>query len=241
MDRLQKVIAESGIASRRKAEEMIAQGLVSVDGQIITEMGFQVKKGAKIMVNNKPIQRENKVYFVINKPKKYICSNSDEHDRPIITDLIESEERIFPVGRLDYNTTGLLIVTNDGTFANEMTHPRFHLAKIYDADLKGILSTEHIKMIEKGIMLEGQLTLPAKIRVTNKDFNKNQTTLDIKIFEGRNHQVKKIFEYFGYEVTRLHRNQFGFLTINDLGSGKYRKLKPYEVVRLRKMANEDEK
>ncbi|MEA5026373.1 MAG: pseudouridine synthase [Erysipelotrichaceae bacterium] len=239
MDRLQKVIAESGIASRRKAEEMIAQGLVSVDGVTITEMGFQVKKGAKVMVNNKPIQRANKVYYILNKPKKYICSNADEHDRPIVTSLIECDERIFPVGRLDYDTTGLLLLTNDGEFANEMTHPRFHLPKVYEADLKGIITTEHIKKLEKGILLEGKMTLPAKLWITNKDFAKTQTTLEVKITEGRNHQIKKMFEYFGYEVTRLNRKQFGFLTINDLGVGKYRKLKPYEVVKLRNMANKE--
>lgn len=240
MDRLQKVIAESGVASRRKAEELIAQGKVSVDGKVITEMGFIVKKGAKIQVNGKAIQRENKVYYLLNKPKKYICSNADEHDRPIVTSLIESNERIFPVGRLDYDTTGLIILTNDGGFANEMTHPRYHIPKVYEVDLKGILTTEHIKALEKGIMLEGKLTLPTKIRITNKDFSKKQTTLDIKLSEGRNHQVKKMFDYFGYPVTRLNRKQFGFLTINDLAVGKSRKLKPFEVVKLRKLANQEE-
>jgi len=238
MVRLQKVIAESGITSRRKAEEMIAKGLVKVDGVVIQEMGFQVKKGAKILVNGKPIQRENKVYYILNKPKKYICSNADEHDRPIVTDLIECEERIFPVGRLDYDTTGLLILTNDGDFANEMTHPRFHIPKVYEADIKGILTTEHIKALEKGIELDGKMTLPSKIKITNKDFFKKQTTLDIRISEGRNHQVKNMFEHFGYEVTRLNRKQLGALTIKDLAVGQSRKLKPYEVVTLRELANQ---
>ena len=237
MVRLQKVIAESGITSRRKAEEMIANGLVKVDGVVVQEMGFQVKKGAKILVNGKPIQRENKVYYILNKPKKYICSNADEHDRPIVTDLIECEERIFPVGRLDYDTTGLLILTNDGDFANEMTHPRFHIPKVYEADIKGILTTEHIKALEKGIELDGKMTLPSKIKITNKDFFKKQTTLDIRISEGRNHQVKNMFEHFGYEVTRLNRKQLGSLTIKDLAVGQSRKLKPYEVVTLRELAN----
>ena len=237
MVRLQKVIAESGITSRRKAEEMIAKGLVKVDGVVIQEMGFQVKKGAKILVNGKPIQRENKVYYILNKPKKYICSNADEHDRPIVTDLIECEERIFPVGRLDYDTTGLLILTNDGDFANEMTHPRFHIPKVYEADIKGILTTEHIKALEKGIELDGKMTLPSKIKITNKDFFKKQTTLDIRISEGRNHQVKNMFEHFGYEVTRLNRKQLGSLTIKDLAVGQSRKLKPFEVVTLRELAN----
>lgn len=237
MVRLQKVIAESGITSRRKAEEMIANGLVKVDGVVIQEMGFQVKKGAKILVNGKPIQRENKVYYILNKPKKYICSNADEHDRPIVTDLIECEERIFPVGRLDYDTTGLLILTNDGDFANEMTHPRFHIPKVYEADIKGILTTEHIKALEKGIELDGKMTLPSKIKITNKDFFKKQTTLDIRISEGRNHQVKNMFEHFGYEVTRLNRKQLGSLTIKDLAVGQSRKLKPFEVVTLRELAN----
>ncbi|MDD2591182.1 MAG: pseudouridine synthase [Erysipelotrichaceae bacterium] len=237
MVRLQKVIAESGVASRRKAEKMIAKGLVSVDGQIVTEMGFQVKKGAKISVDGKLIQKEDKVYYLLNKPKKYICSNSDEHSRLIVTDLIECEQRIFPVGRLDYDTTGLLILTNDGDFANKMIHPRYHIPKTYELDLKGILISEHIKRLEKGIDLDGKTTLPAKIKITNKDFTKKQTTLEIRISEGRNHQVKNMFAYFGYEVTRLNRKRFGFLSINDLAVGKYRKLKPYEVVKLKELAD----
>jgi 23S rRNA pseudouridine2605 synthase len=152
--------------------------------------------------------------------------------------LIECEERIFPVGRLDYDTTGLLILTNDGDFANEMTHPRFHIPKVYEADIKGILTTEHIKALEKGVELDGKMTLPSKIRITNKDFFKKQTTLDIRISEGRNHQVKNMFEHFGYIVTRLNRKQLGSLTIKDLAVGQSRKLKPYEVVTLRELANQ---
>ncbi len=237
MERLQKVLAQAGIASRRNSEKYIREGRVKVNGEVITEMGFQVSRKDEILVDDKPITKENKVYYMLYKPKKVICTNNDQRDRVTASSLIECEERIFPVGRLDYDTTGLLLLTNDGEFSNEMTHPRFHIQKYYELDLNGILLAEHIRQLERGIPLDGKMTLPAKIRVTNKDFDKKQTTLEIRIQEGRKHQVKKMFEFFGYKVTRLHRKQFGFLTLKGLNIGEYRRLKPFEVKKLRALAN----
>lgn len=240
MERLQKVIAASGICSRRKAEEYILDGRVKVDGVVVTELGTKVKQGASIEVDNKLIQRENKVYYVLYKPKKVLSSVSDDRDRETVVEFIPGEERIFPIGRLDYDTTGVLLLTNDGEFANEMIHPRYHIPKIYSVIIRGILETEHIKQLEKGIELDEVMTLPTKIKVTNKDFKKNQTTLEIKIWEGRNRQIRRMFEQLGYEVTRLHRKQFAFITTGSLNPGEYRLLKPFEVKQLRKMANEKE-
>ncbi len=239
MDRLQKIIAASGLTSRRKAEEMIKEGRVKVDGVVISEMGFQPKKGALIQVDGKTIVRESKVYFVMNKPKKTLCTLNDEHDRATVVDLIEVKERIFPVGRLDYDTTGILILTNDGEFANEIIHPRYHIAKTYDVVVNGILTTDQIKNLEKGVILDdGIKTLPAKVWVTNKDFTRKLTTFELTIQEGRNRQVKRMMESIGYEVKKLHRKKIGFLTCNELNPGDYRILKPFEVKQLSKLANE---
>lgn len=238
MERLQKVIAQSGVASRRKAEELMKQGRVTVDGEVITEMGYQVKQGAKIMVDGKPIIKENKVYYLMNKPKKTLCTLNDEHQRTTVVDLVDIKERVFPVGRLDYDTTGVLILTNDGEFANEIIHPRYHLPKTYELIINGILKTPEIKELESGIELDGIMTLPAKVWVTNKDFEKNQTSLELTIMEGRNRQVKRMMEHFGYEVRKLNRKSLGFLMVNDLRPGEYRLLKPFEVKQLRRLAKE---
>ena len=240
MDRLQKIIAASGLTSRRKAEELIVQGKVKVDGKVVTELGVKPRKGALIEVNGKAITREDKVYYIMNKPKKVLCTLNDEHDRKTVIDLLEDvPQRVFPVGRLDYDTTGVLILTNDGEFANEIIHPRFHIAKVYDVTINGILKTEEIKQLEAGVVLDdGIRTLPAKVWVTNKDFEKKQTRLDLTIKEGRNRQIKRMMEVFGYEVKRLHRRSLGPITVRDLNVGEYRLMKPYEVKQLRRLANE---
>ena len=238
MERLQKVIAASGVTSRRKAEVLISEGRVSVNGVVIREMGYKVKKGDQIEVDGELIQKENKVYYVMNKPKKCLCTLDDEHDRKTVVSLIQCDERIFPVGRLDYDTSGVLILTNDGEFANMIIHPRYHLPKTYDVLIDGILETSQIKKKEKGIMLDDGMTLPAKVRVRKKDYVHKKTKFDLTIVEGRNHQVKRMVEYFGYQVTSLHRKSLGFLKVDDMSQGSYRLLKPQEVKDLRRLANE---
>ena len=238
MERLQKVIAASGVTSRRKAEVLISEGRVSVNGVVIREMGYKVKKGDQIEVDGELIQKENKVYYVMNKPKKCLCTLDDEHDRKTVVSLIQCDERIFPVGRLDYDTSGVLILTNDGEFANMIIHPRYHLPKTYDVLIDGILETSQIKEKEKGIMLDDGMTLPAKVRVRKKDYVHKKTKFDLTIVEGRNHQVKRMVEYFGYQVTSLHRKSLGFLKVDDMSQGSYRLLKPQEVKDLRRLANE---
>ena len=238
MERLQKVIAASGLTSRRKAEVLISEGRVRVNGNVIREMGYKVKKGDRIEVDGELIQKENKVYYVMNKPKKCLCTLDDEHGRKTVVSLIDCEERIFPVGRLDYDTSGVLILTNDGEFANMIIHPRYHLPKTYYVLIDGILDTSQIKELEKGIQLDDGMTLPAKVRVRKKDYALKKTKFDLTIVEGRNHQVKRMVEYFGYQVTSLHRKSIGFLKVDDMSQGSYRLLKPQEVKDLRRLANE---
>ena len=240
MDRLQKIIAASGLTSRRKAEEWILQGRVKVDGQVVTELGVKPRKGALIEVDGKAIAREDKVYYVMDKPKKVLCTLNDEHDRRTVVDLMtDVPQRVFPVGRLDYDTTGVLIMTNDGEFANEIIHPRYHIAKVYEVTINGILKTEEIKQLEQGVVLDdGIKTLPAKLGVTNKDFAHEQTMFELTIQEGRNRQIKRMLEVFGYEVRRLHRRSLGPITVRGLNPGEYRLMKPFEVKQLRRLANE---
>lgn len=241
MERLQKVIAQAGVASRRKAEEMIAQGKVSVNGEIVVEMGYKVKKGDFIEVDGKPIEKENKVYYVMNKPKKTMCTANDEFGRTCVVDLINSKERLFTVGRLDYDTSGVLILTNDGEFANAIIHPRYHIPKVYNLTINGILNGEDLKKIKDGIILDdGVKTLPAKYKITEKDVAKNQCSLDLTITEGRNRQIKRMMEALGYEVRRLHRKQIAFLQCSDLRQGECRILKPFEVKQLRSLADKGE-
>ena len=240
MDRLQKIIAASGLTSRRKAEEWILQGRVKVDGQVVTELGVKPRKGALIEVDGKAIAREDKVYYVMDKPKKVLCTLNDEHDRRTVVDLMtDVPQRVVPVGRLDYDTTGVLIMTNDGEFANEIIHPRYHIAKVYEVTINGILKTEEIKQLEQGVVLDdGIKTLPAKLWVTNKDFAHEQTMFELTIQEGRNRQIKRMLEVFGYEVRRLHRRSLGPITVRGLNPGEYRLMKPFEVKQLRRLANE---
>ncbi len=238
MERLQKVIAQAGVCSRRKAEEMIQEGRVSVNDVIITEMGYKVKRGDFICVDGDPIEKENKVYFLMNKPKKTICSNNDEHGRAQAVDLVQCEERVFCVGRLDYDTSGVLILTNDGEFANMLVHPKYHIPKTYNLTINGLITGEQIKKIQDGIVLDdGIKTLPAKVKNVNKDLKTKQTSFDLTIKEGRNRQIKRMMEALGYRVTRLHRSELAFLKCSDLKQGEYRILKPFEVQQLKMLAN----
>lgn len=239
MERLQKVIAQAGIASRRKAEELIREGRVCVNGEVMCEMGYKVKKHDVIEVDGKTIEKEEYVYFLMNKPKKTLCTSNDEFERATVIDLVACEQRVFSVGRLDYDTSGVLLLTNDGAFANAVIHPRYHIAKVYNLTINGILTPEDMKQLSKGIVLDdGTKTLPAKYKMTEKDPKKNQCSFDLTIMEGKNRQVKRMMEALGYEVRRLHRKELAFLHCSDLRQGEYRRLKPYEIKRLRSMAEQ---
>ena len=240
MERLQKVIAASGIASRRKAEEMIQQGRVKVNGQTVKEMGVKVSTQDRIEVDGHEINKEEKVYFLLNKPKRTICSVSDDKERDTVVDIIDCKERIFPVGRLDYETTGLLLLTNDGEFANGLMHPRNHIRKTYEVAVKGVLTDGMCALLEKGIELEDGKTLPAEVLVLQRSEKKNKTVLQITIQEGRNRQVRRMMEFFNCEVTRLNRIQYAFLDLGNLRQGQYRKLRMFEVRKLMSIVNKND-
>lgn len=240
MERLQKVIAASGIASRRKAEEMIQQGRVKVNGLTVKEMGVKVSTQDRIEVDGHEINKEEKVYFLLNKPKRTICSVSDDKERDTVVDIIDCKERIFPVGRLDYETTGLLLLTNDGEFANGLMHPRNHIRKTYEVAVNGVLTDGMCALLEKGIELEDGKTLPAEVIVLQRSEKKNKTVLQITIQEGRNRQVRRMMEFFHCEVTRLNRIQYAFLDLGNLRQGQYRKLRMYEVRKLMFIVNKND-
>ena len=227
MERLQKVISESGYTSRRKAEELIKQGKVLVNGEVAT-LGMKVTHEDDIEVDGNAITKEEKVYYLLNKPEGYICTLSDEKNRPIITDLIETEKRIYPVGRLDYNTTGVIILTNDGDLDHLLTHPSFHIEKTYIAKLDKKILTEDIYKLKAGIDIDGRKCKPTRVKVKT---NNKYASVEISIIEGRNHIVKKVFNALGYKVIKLHRSRYGFL-VDDIPQGKYRVLNKKEVHKL---------
>ncbi|MET3696162.1 pseudouridine synthase [Bacillus oleivorans] len=236
MERLQKVIAQAGVASRRKAEELIASGKVKVNGQVVLELGTKVKPSDQIEVNGIPLEKEEPVYFLFYKPRGVISSVKDDKGRKVVTDFFpELKERIFPVGRLDYDTSGILLMTNDGEFTNQMTHPRYHIPKTYIAKVKGIPSKTEIAQLQKGVKLEDGMTAPAKVKMLSFDKRKNSSILELTIHEGKNRQVRRMFEAIGHPVLKLKRERFAFLTLDDLSPGDSRELTPHEVKQLRNL------
>ena len=237
LERLQKRIASSGYTSRRKAETLITDGKVKVNGQVVTELGTKVSNSDTVEVEGIKLEQEDKIYILFNKPAQVITSVSDDRGRKVVTDYFKDiETRIYPVGRLDYDTSGLLLLTNDGEFTNLMTHPRYHIKKKYVAKLKGYLMREEVKALEKGIELEDGFTQPAQVKGKNQDKDKNTTLVEITISEGRNRQVRRMFEHFGHQVSKLTRIQFGPLDIKGLNAGEGRVLTPHEVKTIRHLA-----
>ncbi len=229
MERLQKVIAQAGIASRRKAEELIKDGKVKVNGEVITELGTKVSESDKVEVNNKPIEKETKEYYLLNKPRGVITTTNDEHGRKTVTDLIETSARIYPVGRLDYDTTGAILLTNDGEFANILMHPSNKIDKVYLAKLEGIIKGEQINALKNGIMLDDILVKASRVKLKKVNQENSTSMVEITIHEGKNHQVKRMFESVGFHVEKLTRERIGIFDIKNLKSGQYRKLTPKEV------------
>ena len=237
MERLQKVIAHAGVASRRKAEQLIIDGRVTVNGKVVKELGVKVGPNDKVEVNGVPLQSEAPVYYILNKPRGVISAVSDDKNRKVVTDYLpEVTERIYPVGRLDYDTSGLLLLTNYGEFANLLMHPKHEVDKHYVAKVKGIPFREQLKKLQYGIKLEDGMTAPAKVKVISVDKKKNTSIIQIIIHEGRNRQVRRMFDAIGHPVMKLKREQYGFLTLQGLATGDARELTPHEVKKLRVMA-----
>ncbi|MDV7756912.1 pseudouridine synthase [Liquorilactobacillus mali] len=233
-ERLQKVMANAGVASRRASEKMILDGKVSVNGKVIKELGTKVSSNDIVVVAGKTLDTEKKVYFLFYKPRGVITAVSDDKGRKVVTDYFKNiEQRIYPVGRLDYDTSGLLLMTNDGDLANKLMHPRNKVDKTYVAKVSGIPENEDFKKLRLGVMIEGKKTAPAKARLLSADQKKKKALVSLVIHEGRYHQVKKMFDAIGHPVEKLKRETYGFLTLDGLTSGDYRELTHDEVLRLK--------
>ncbi len=240
MERLQKVMAHAGVASRRKSEEIIKQGRVKVNGKVVTELGVKVSKKDEVAVDDIPIQSEQKIYVLLNKPRETISTVDDDKNRDTVIELIEGvEERIYPVGRLDWDTTGALLLTNDGELSYKLTHPSFEFPKTYVVKAKGHVQKKSANYLAKGIRLEGEMTAPAKVNVLSYDRRTDTTMVRITLHEGRNHQVKNMFKEIGHPVDKLTREKFGFLTTDGLQSGEWRFLKHQEIRQLEQMVDEE--
>lgn len=232
MERLQKVIAQAGIASRRKAEELITAGKVKVNGTVITELGTKVSEKDRIEVNNQLIEKEAKEYYLLNKPRGVVTTTSDDKNRKTVVELIPTPARIYPVGRLDYDTTGVLLLTNDGEFANILMHPTSEVDKVYMAKLEGIIKGEQINKLKDGVEIDGEMVSASRVKLKKVDPAANTCMVQITIHEGKNHQVKKMFKAVGFEVMKLKREREAFFDVKNLQSGEFRKLTPKEVAKV---------
>ncbi len=231
-ERLQKVIAEAGIASRRKAENLILDGKVKVNGEVVKVLGTKVKETDEVMVEGKVISREDKEYYLLNKPRETVSTVSDEKGRKTIVELIETSGRVFPVGRLDYDTTGLILLTNDGELTNILTHPNSGVPKTYLAKLDRILEMEDYFKIKEGVSIDGRIVNVSHIKIKKKDKKSGTCFVEITIHEGRNHIIRRLFESLHYDVVKLTRTHYGFLNLGTLNSGEYRTLTRKEVSEL---------
>lgn len=226
--RLQKAIADTGFTSRRKAEELILAGRVKVNGLVVTSLGSKVNESAEIMIDDKKIYKQNGVSYLFNKPLGVLCTVKDDRGRPTVVDYFkDKKERLYPVGRLDFNTSGLLVMTNDGELANLMTHPSSHLNKTYVAKISRPLTNEEKIEMEKGIKLEDGYTAPCSVYIHENG------NVSVTIHEGRNRQVRRMFEYFDIKVLALTRISIGFLKLENLKRGEYRLLTSEEVKRIK--------
>ncbi len=238
LERLQKILAQAGVASRRKCEELILSGQVQVNDETVTTLGVKADPAVDVItVKGRRIQSESKLYLMLHKPKGVITSASDPQGRKIVSDYLPGiKERVYPVGRLDYDTEGLLLLTNDGEFANLLTHPSHHVPKTYWATVKGIPHGSALERLQQGILLEDGMTAPAEVEYHDVDTEKNQATITITIYEGRNRQVRRMFDAINHPVQLLRRVRFGELGLHGLARGKFRHLTPKEVQELRAAA-----
>lgn len=234
LERLQKYIANSGVTSRRKAEELILSGHVKVNGITITELGTKVEPAKDVvMVDNKIItEAQQFVYLKLYKPEGYVTTVKDQFNRKTVIDLINIKDRIYPIGRLDYNTSGLLLLTNDGDLANKLLHPKYKIYKIYVAEVTGQISLDSIEKLKKGVIIDGYKTAPAKIKLLNH--NQNSSIVQVSIYEGKNRQVRKMLDSVGHTVKKLERVSFGEITLDNLKTGQWKFLSKEEIKYLKK-------
>ncbi len=233
-ERLQKYLAECGIASRRKCEEYILQGKVKVNNNLVTELGTKINPKKDIVTfEGKEVKRENKkIYILLNKPIGYVTTAEEQFGRDKVLDLVKVKERIVPVGRLDMYTSGALILTNDGDFVYKVTHPKHEITKTYTVTLKGIVNKTEVEQLRKGVKIEDYITKPAKVKILKTDEEKDISRLEITIHEGKNRQIRKMCESIGKKVLALHRSKIGNIDVKNIKIGEWRYLKDSEVKEL---------
>ena len=234
--RLQKYLSNSGVTSRRKAEEVIKQGKVCVNGEVVTELGVKIVPNVdKIEYQGREIKLEEEfVYILLNKPIGYVTTVKDQFNRESVLDLVKVKKRLVPVGRLDMYTSGALILTNDGDFVYQVTHPKHEIEKTYTVTIKGIVTQEEVEKLKKGINIEDYITKPAKVRILKIDEEKRQSRLEITIHEGKNRQIRKMCESIGHNVLALHRSKIAGIGVKEIPLGKWRYLTKKEVNKILK-------
>ncbi|WP_283678776.1 pseudouridine synthase [Lentilactobacillus sp. Marseille-Q4993] len=231
--RLQKAIAQAGVASRRKAEKLITDGRVRVNDEVVKELGTKVTPKDTIEVDGVQLQKEELVYYLLYKPRGVITSVSDDKKRKTVLDYFKDiDQRIYPVGRLDYDTSGALLLTNDGDLDNKLTHPKYEVNKTYVAKVTGKVQGNELAQLRKGVVFDGKKSSKAKAELIRYNDGSKTSIVSLTIHEGRNHQVKKMFAALGHKVEKLSRESYGFLTLDGMNAGDYRRLKPHEVQRL---------
>lgn len=233
MERLQKYLARAGVASRRKCEELITAGRVTVNGELVEELGAKVVPGDVVWLDGKPVEPEPLEYHLLNKPAGYLSAVSDPRGRRTVIDLVPSQVRLFPIGRLDSDTTGLIILTNDGFLANGLMHPRFEVDKVYRAEVDGELTEADLESLRQGVALEDGPTWPAEVKVTGK--HSGGSIVELVIHEGRKRQVRRMLEAVGHPVRALHRKRYAMLTEDGLAAGDSRPLTGEEIKALKKL------
>lgn len=235
-ERLQKYLAQCGVASRRKCEELILQGRVQINGVTVTELGTKINpEKDKIKFDGKDIKQSQKlVYILLNKPIGYVTTADDQFGRDTVLDLVKVKERIVPVGRLDMYTSGALILTNDGDFVYQVTHPKHEIEKTYTVTIKGIVQNSEVEQLRSGVKIDDYITKPARVRILKTDTEKDISRLEITIHEGKNRQVRKMCEAVGRNVLALHRSKIGGIGVKDIELGKWRYLTANEVQQILK-------
>ncbi len=229
--RLQKFLAEAGIASRRKAEEYITQGRVKVNNKVVTELGTKIIPDKDIILfdDNEVKNKTKNVYILLNKPIGYVTTAKDQFNRDTVLDLVKVKERLVPVGRLDMYTSGALLLSNDGDFVYKITHPKHEIDKTYTVTLIGIVTNEEVESLRQGVKIDDYVTKPAKVKILKTDVEKNISRLEITIHEGKNRQVRKMCEAIGKKVKALHRSKIGNISVKDLKIGQWKYLNEKEV------------
>ena len=235
-ERLQKYLANCGVASRRKCEEYILQGKVKVNGETVTELGTKINPEKDIIEFENKLVKENSkhIYILLNKPIGYVTTSEEQFGRDKVLDLVKVKERIVPVGRLDMYTSGALILTNDGDFVYKVTHPKHEIEKTYTVTVKGIVQNSEVEKLRQGVKIEDYTTKPAKVKILKTDIEKDISRLEITIHEGKNRQVRKMCEAVGRKVLALHRSKIGNIGVKDIELGKWRYLNTREIQELMK-------